>query len=315
MIKEELGRIILGHLPFIGISYKGEKKDREYARKFSNASEVKKIIEVALRYGVKCLSSPSPDFNELSPAFMETLKSIGKTRKLGVIPCTSIPLLLDNEKVNEFRRWKTVLIREKELFGENVERKILLDPLLNLRENWEENLKKSPPYSAEEINKLNLDIDHLRKTLKVFKELNANYVVLGSESDFLAAVDRLDLIERAIKAVTKEGFKGVILASHHAGLTIPLTMELNIGGFVTPVNKLGIMMFPGKESVEEKMRQMDKALIAIKPLGGGRIHPAEAFKYVYSEVKVDSCMIGLASVKEAHVDLSIALKWASLSEK
>jgi len=76
-------------------------------------------------------------------------------------------------------------------------------------------------------------------------------------------------------------------------------------GYVTPVNKLGIMMFPTQKAVENavrKARKQGKLIVGIKPLAGGRIKPQEALSYVYKEIKADACMIGVSSVDEAKED-------------
>jgi len=65
-----LEKVILGNLPFLGISYQGEQRDREYRKKFSNKNEMKNVVKVALRYGVKYSAASSHDFNELAPVHL-----------------------------------------------------------------------------------------------------------------------------------------------------------------------------------------------------------------------------------------------------
>ena len=49
-----------------------------------------------------------------------------------------------------------------------------------------------------------------------------------------------------------------------------------------------------------------RIIIGIKSFAGGRIKPEEALNYVYNDVKVDSCMIGVGSIKEAEEDFKKA---------
>ncbi|KPV61815.1 MAG: hypothetical protein AOA65_2149 [Candidatus Bathyarchaeota archaeon BA1] len=116
----------------------------------------------------------------------------------------------------------------------------------------------------------------------------------------------MDLLEELVDRIYELGHK-VLLGVHHAGASIPLIEEekVRINGYVTPINKLGVMMFPTQQEAEMmigKASSAGKLIIGIKPLAGGRIEPKEALKYVYKKVKVDSCMIGVSSVKEAEED-------------
>ena len=103
-----------------------------------------------------------------------------------------------------------------------------------------------------------------------------------------------------------------LLGSHHFGATFPLIEERRVkrfDGYVTPVNKLGVMMFPTQREAEKavgKAREADKLILGIKPFAGGRIRPEEALNYVYESIKVDSCMIGVGTVEEAEEDFQVA---------
>jgi len=54
------------------------------------------------------------------------------------------------------------------------------------------------------------------------------------------------------------------------------------------------------------VRATNRAVIAIKPLAGGRIEPREALRYVYGDQGICFCMIGVGSESEAMVDFTIA---------
>ncbi len=66
------------------------------------------------------------------------------------------------------------------------------------------------------------------------------------------------------------------------------------------------MMFPTQQLAVEALKNSKKPVIAIKPLGGGRIEPKRAFHYVYDIVEADSCMVGIASSEEMEADLEAA---------
>jgi len=94
---------------------------------------------------------------------------------------------------------------------------------------------------------------------------------------------------------------------HHAGMTIP-RMDDGLDGFdgyLTPLNPMGLMMFPTKASAESAVRATEKCVYAIKPLAGGRVDPEEAFRYVFG-FDVEGCMIGCASISEVKEDFTAA---------
>ena len=149
----------------------------------------------------------------------------------------------------------------------------------------------------------------MRRAIESLKEFVA-FAELGSETDFLVMVDRMDLLGELVDWLQGDFGYRVILASHHAGLTIP-TLEksgIKFHGYVTPINKKGVMMFPTQELAVKGIRNARKPIIAIKPLAGGRIQPQPALEYVYGDLNADTCMIGVSSKEELDQDLTTALR-------
>ena len=92
-------------------------------------------------------------------------------------------------------------------------------------------------------------------------------------------------------------------------MTIP-TIDDGLDGFegyITPLNSMGVMMFPTKASAESAVRGTEKLVYAIKPVAGGRVNPKEAFIYVFG-FDIEGCMIGCASVSEVKVDFTAAIQ-------
>ncbi len=58
-------------------------------------------------------------------------------------------------------------------------------------------------------------------------------------------------------------------------------------------------MFPTARHVVDAIRNAGKPVIAIKPLGGGRIPPNEAFRYLFHTLKIPAVMVGVGSMAEA----------------
>lgn len=306
-------RIVLGNLPFLGISYQGREKDREYRERFSDKFEMKRVMKVALNYGVRFFASSSHRFNELSMLHLEAVKEIEEEEEteISLIACISIPLQIGGAKVNDYKRWKTHLVYESEKFGSTVLQRVLNDPILNFRPQWRENLRNVRPYVATQLQKdLKVDWKNWEDSVNRLADWRIAWIEPGSETDFLALA-RSDLLGELIDRTRDAGYR-CLLGSHHLGATVPLLEESRIrrfDGYVTPINKLGVMMFPTQREAERaagEARSRGKIVIAIKPFAGGRIRPREALTYVFRKVKADACMMGVASVKEAEEDFEAA---------
>ena len=161
------------------------------------------------------------------------------------------------------------------------------------------------PYSTGEIERLSIDYETVRSRLDKLREFDVLFVEPGSETDFLALSGRLDLLNGLVEWIRGTYGYEVILGTHHAGSTIPILeeSEIRFHGYVTPINQLGVMMFPTQRLALEAVKNAKKHVIAIKPLAGGRIQPNEAFHYVYEIAGADSCMIGVGSEEELDTDL------------
>jgi hypothetical protein len=102
-------------------------------------------------------------------------------------------------------------------------------------------------------------------------------------------------------------FKKILFGVHHAGMTIPLLKPRLEGyeGFVTPLNPLGVMMFPTRHSAENAVNKTKKSVYAIKSLAGGRVKPRKTFKYLLKH-SIKGCMIGVGSIPELKESLKAA---------
>jgi hypothetical protein len=302
-------KIVLGHMPLIGVSYQSPEIDEKYRTWFSEKKNINKIIHSALDLGITRFAASSPGMSPLANQHLEVLRGyIQKGHDIEVIPCFSIPVNINGKTPDAFRRWATYIESQKEDYP-GILNRFLSDPILGLRPGWKEKLPEAKPYTGEELENLKIDWEKVEKKIGFLKDLPAVYLEQGSETDFLTMAGRFDLLGELIDRIREQGFNGVICGVHHAGKTIPkLDEELpEIEGYVTPINSKGYMMLPVKEAAEEAIRGSAKKIFAIKPLAGGRINPEEAFQYVYS-FRLESCMFGAAKVEEVKADYREAVK-------
>ncbi len=302
-------RLILGHMPLIGVSYQSGEKDEEYRKRFSEIHATKELIEAAVKMDVHKFAAATPHTSPLSPVYLQALRLvIDEGYKIELFPCIEIPVKLEDGKVDAFRRWATYVDFERKLYSE-VNQRMIDDPILSFRQDWKHKLPLSKGYTEEGFQKLRIDWPQINEDLKHFEELPVSYLEFGSETDFLTMTHRFDLIGELLDRAKEHGFQKVLLGIHHAGVTIPLLSDNldRFDGYVTPLNPLGVMMFPTKLLAERAVRNNEKKVFAIKPLAGGRVSPKDAFPYVFS-FDVEGCMVGVASVKELKKDIKVAIE-------
>jgi len=301
--------LILGHMPIIGVSYQNKERDEEYRKRFSDENEIVKVIEAAVKMGVRKFASATPDSSPLSSLHLRVLRDLANQGlDVQLIPCLGIPMRLGERKVDDFRRWATYLAYESETYPE-VRQHMLDDPILGFREGWRELLPTSKPYGEGDFQDLNVDWRQIEVNMSYFKELPVQYIEPGSETDFLALAGRFDLLGELVDKILETGFRGTLFGVHHAGMTIPRLEEKldHFDGYLTPLNPLGVMMFPTKASSEAAVNGTSRDVYAIKPFAGGRVEPGAAFRYVFS-LPVRGCIFGAGSISEVERDLGSAFE-------
>lgn len=305
---KNLQKAILGNLPLLGVVYLSEREKK--ARGYPAPSEglMREVVEAALRSGVTQFAASPSGFNELAPAHLKILKEVSREEEISLIPCLSVPLRLEGRGLNDYRRWATHLNYESSRFGALVEERYLSDPILNFRPAWREGLKVARGYGLKELEGLKVDWGAWEALVSEFSDFDVAWVEAGTEVDLLA-ISRVDLLGELIDEVRGAGYR-VLLGTHHAGATIPAVEEERIGGFdgyVTPINKLGVMMFPTRARAEaaiEEARRRGRLIVCVKPFAGGRIEPKEALAYAYK--RADACMLGAATPEEAEENFKLA---------
>ena len=302
-------RLILGHMPLIGVSYQNLERDREYRERFSDPGAMRRVVDAALEMGVKRFAAASPSSSSLAPLHLQVLQDAAdEGRDIELIPCVGVPVRFGGKEIDAFRRWATYLAVE-EPTHQGVRRLVIEDPVLNFRPGWRSRLPASRPYRDHDFQRLKIDWERLEADLDIFVDLPVSHIEPGSETDFLAMTGRLDLLGELVDRIGERGFGGVLFGVHHAGETIPRLDDglEGFSGYVTPLNPMGVMMFPTKASAEKAIRGTERAVYAIKPLAGSRVKPEEAFSYVFG-FRVEGCMIGCASVSEVKEDFKAALE-------
>lgn len=301
--------MIIGSLPLIGISYQSAAKDTQYIQELAyNRTAIAKIYEKAIELGLtNFAASPFPE-SRVTKNHISELKRLSETHPISVIPCVGIPLGLQGKAIDVYRRWATVY----RTYGEmnvppsstgSIFKTFLTDPILQFRPNWKENLsiavKDGKWYSSSEISTIHLFSQEVEENLSKLEKLPIQEIEYGSELDFLFAIERLDLVGELIDIAHALGYE-VAFGIHHAGLSLSKILEASVEAqtILTPINPLGVMMFPSRDSAGSLIKKTREKyrVIGIKCIAGGRIRPNHAFKYLHE--KVDDFMVGVANISE-----------------
>lgn len=297
--------LILGSQPFLGESYQGEEKNRVYRDRFSDESFTARLLREAYRLGLDTVSVMTMSSNPLFHKLLRVLKNLREEGlEFKVAPCVSIPLKIDETPVDDYRRWLTYYEYEAKLLGEKAVLSIYLqDPILLTRPGWKERFSEllmyGKPYTKTDFQRLKVDFRTIVENVQFYEDLGRPFVNIGSESDFLAIAERLDLLGEIADVLRTIGYRCVVVSSHHAGSIIPLIedSQLMVDGYATPINPLGALMLPSMEYALNAVKKVRDKVVAIKPMAGGRVGPSEAFKFL-ADNGVKYSMVGVASTEE-----------------
>ena len=159
--------------------------------------------------------------------------------------------------------------------------------------------EKVPPLTEAEIDRLEIDYGTLERYLGFFAGCDILVADPGAEIDLLAMTGRFDLIRQYLEFL-RARFHTVITSVHHAGTTLPLLEAENIpvDGYLTIVNRPGVSMFPTPEIALDAIRNVNKPIVAIKALAGGRYLGHKAFEFAFEQMGVATCMFGMGTLDQ-----------------
>jgi len=107
--------------------------------------------------------------------------------------------------------------------------------------------------TREEIERLSINYETVRLRPHSLRGFDILFVEPGSETGFLAALGRLDLLNGLVEWIRCTYGYEVILGTHHTGTTIRMLEESQIGfrGYVTPINQLGVIAVSSCMNLEQ----------------------------------------------------------------
>lgn len=315
-INSILPNLIMGLHPYDGVSYKNKNIDKKNLELFKNACSVSKVYE----YVIKKYNLSMAQIDHMNPILnRQHIQALQETenktkKKIDLLAYILIPIKYENKIISYSKRSHATLFHAdmNHIGYEKYINKIYKDEILKYNLDGDYNnlitSNNTKPYTEMESENFTIDYSLLEQYIGFFHGCDILIADPGAEIDLLAITGRFDLIKEYINFLRKK-FKIVITSVHHAGITIPLLEENNIDidGYLTPTNKLGMMMFPNRETVEFAVKNTNKPVIGMKPLAGGRFLGEKAFEYVFDKLKINSCMFGMGTIKQADSTIKSAL--------
>jgi len=305
--KIDFPRLVMGLHPYDGVSYQDAERDAENLKLFSNVNPVADVIEHAVHnfgFSVTQVDHMIPELDRLHlQAIWEAERRL--STDIGLLAYILIPISLNGESVSYSERAHSTLFGYdlaavgEEAYLEQVSRDEILKYTVGGNLDNLVTPKTVEPYSQADAENMVIDYSTLEQYLGFFAGCKILVADPGAEIDLLAAVGRFDLIQEYLDFL-RGRFDTVITSVHHAGETIPLIEEHNINfdGYIVPVNKPAMYMFPTQDRVVSAVRNTSKPVIAIKPMAGGRYLGEQAFEYVLNNVGVESVMFGMGTKEQ-----------------
>jgi hypothetical protein len=310
-----LPRLIMGIHPFDGYGYVSAARDADMLEHFAVFDRVVEVLRHGVEQGLTVVQADhmAVHLNRQHLAAVwrvQQLTGVG----VGTVPFLVVPLTLDGRPIQP-RRMHATLDRNNHLaYGERYRQYLAQDPIIaylasghGVEDEALVRYEDVPAYTPAELARLEVDYAVLEREVGFFAGFEGLVADSGAEVDLLAPAGRFDLIEGYI-AFLRRHFRAVVASVHHPGMTLPLLERQGVSfdGYITPLNKLGVFMLPTPESALAAIRASTRPVIAIKPMGGGRLLGREAFDYVLNDVGAAACMFGLGRLDEVRFTVAEA---------
>jgi len=314
---KKIPRIILGTHPFDGTTYTSKERDQQYLKRWTGPRSMVELMKpIVQRFGVTASRAFPAESAEsgLRKWHREALRLTMEELD------TEIAMILGSvlPTKRSLNTASYLYSLNRKLSGEEFQRKWKRDPIVRYGferqdatqaeiDDFAKKASEFPLDIPEELKKAEVDYEKLDSMLGIWKGFNVPIYASNERWEFLVLARRFDELQQIADLVRKR-IGNFFLGTHNAGLVIPMTEEarLRVDGYLMPVNKAGILMFPTQRLAVEAIRNARKPVIGIKPLGGGRIRPMEAFRYVFEEVGIPTTMVGIGSMDEAEETLGAA---------
>lgn len=307
-------RIILGTHPFDGTTYTSVARDQAYRAQWTGPQSMVEVMQpIVQQFGVTA-SRGFPSDAQLSrwhqQALGQTMEALDQ--EIAIVLGSILPR---QARLDTSRYLYRLSLK---LAGDAFQRTWRGDPI---HQYWFAHrgttaleidafiaeatvLPLTPP---PEWKRVEVDYERLDALLDRWEGFTVPIYASNETWEFMVLAQRFDELQELVTRLKKR-FGTFLLGTHYAGIILPMAeaADLAVDGYSTPVNATGILMLPTPTLALNAIRSTTKPIIAIKPLGGGRVPPHHAFPYLFHEIGVHAAMVGIGSLTEAEVTLTAA---------
>jgi len=312
----KIPRIVLGQHPYDGTTYTSWERDQQYLKRWNGPQSMVEMMKpIVQRFGLTA-SREVPAETDLSRWHQEALRMIMEELdgEVALVLGSILPTNIRPETIEYLYRLSY------KLAGEEFLRTWRNDPIVRYgferRKATEADLDRFiqraralPVIPPPEWKKVEVDYEKLDADLNRYRGFKVPIYASNASFEFLVLAQRFDELQE-IADLIRDRIGNFLLGTHYAGVVIPMVEEarLRVDGYLTPVNEAGIYMFPTQKLAVDAIRGAGKPVIAMKPLGGGRVRPERTFRYVFHEVDIPTAMVGIGGMEEAEETLGAAIK-------
>lgn len=303
----ELPRLVMGIHPTDGYGYISAERDQAMMEYFHSTEPIVEVLRHGVDNGLTVVQTDHMAIHRNRQQLVAIWQTMERTdAEIRTIPFILIPLTLDGQPLDQRRAHATFDYNDRQAAGDEYRRYFATDPIVQYvsggnaaEEDMLVSCDEVPPYTPDELAAMQLDYGLLEQYLGFFAGFEPYIADPGAEIDLLAPAGRFDLISEYL-TLLRQRFPAVATSTHHPGVTIPAleASDIRFDAYITPVNKLGVFMLPTPALALDAVRASRTPVIAIKPMGGGRMVRQEAFDYVLNEIGVAACMFGLGTLDE-----------------
>jgi len=311
----KIPRIILGQHPYDGTTYTSWTRDQAYRRRWTGPHRMVELMKpIVHRFGVAA-SREVPTDTALShwhqDALTRTMDDLNQ--EIALVLGTALPTTPQKDTSEHLYRlsyalagdafaaiWRVDPIIRYRFLERLRQRQVDIDAFAR---HAMDTILTVPPGLRE----FEVDYAALDALLDRYRDFTVPLFASNAAFELLVLTQRFDELQRIVDAIRRR-FGGFLLGTHYAGVIIPLVEDagVRVDGYLTPVNAAGIYMFPTQTHAVDAIRRAGKPVIAIKPLGGGRVPPTKAFHYLFHDLDLPAAMVGIGSLAEAEETLGAA---------
>jgi len=160
------------------------------------------------------------------------------------------------------------------------------------------------PLTQTEIDSIKINMDVFQEKLDSFKGI-CDFCLIGPNPiDSLIILDRLDLLEKMINVVRKNGFIPLALP-HLTSISIPKIDKLDFAGYWTWINKE--FQFSNEKDAFKAINASRRPTTAMKVFGGGRLADDIKGSIKYLKDKgIKAVNLGVETEEQAEQTFSVA---------